>query len=210
MNGTKDDILVLDYGLGNSSSVLNMLRHIGAPARLSSCPDDIRASRKLILPGVGHFDAGARALERFGLASAIKEAALSNGANVLGICLGMQMLFSKSEEGQEPGLNLISGRVIRFRAEPLGLRVPHMGWNTVAPLRRDSIFSGVDQEQRFYFVHSYHAVCDRSEDVIGTTKYGVTFAAAVQRENIVGVQFHPEKSHRYGMALLARFAGLKP
>lgn len=202
----RSEILVLDYGLGNVASVLNMLHHIGARARLSKAAEDVAKADKLILPGVGHFDAGMRALSGSGLRDPLQQAVFERGARLLGICLGMQLLFESSDEGVSVGLGFLPGRVRRFDVEGRGLRVPHMGWAVVYPTKPGSLFDLSAPEQRFYFVHSFHAVCERPDDVAATANHGDTFTAAVERNNIAGVQFHPEKSHRFGMALLSRFA----
>jgi glutamine amidotransferase len=200
------DIVVLDTGLGNVGSVLNMLHHIGASAKLSRDPKTVAQGRKLILAGVGHFDAGVRALQDSALRSALTEAVTRNGANLLGICLGMQLLFDRSEEGDGQGLGFLPGSVRRFQVEGAGLRVPHMGWNVVTPAKKSRLFELTNEEQRFYFVHSFFVSPSRQEDTAAISNYGTPFAAAVEHENISGVQFHPEKSHRFGMALLSRFA----
>jgi len=198
-------IVILDYGMGNIASVANMIYRIGGKVKLSSSPDDVRRADKLILPGVGAFDAGVRALAERELDSAVKEAVANRGAVLLGICLGMQLLFESSEEGKLPGLGLVSGHVRRFQVEAQGLRVPHMGWNVVCPLHSSRLFNHEGEEQRFYFVHSYHAVCRDAADVSAIAHYGYDFTCAVERGSVMGVQFHPEKSHRFGMALLNRF-----
>jgi imidazole glycerol-phosphate synthase subunit HisH len=197
--------LIIDYGMGNLGSVLNMIRRVGGDARASSSVEEVRSAERMILPGVGAFDAGASALRKAGLDEAIRDAVRHNGALLLGICLGMQLLLESSEEGTLPGLALAPGRVRRFQVEGQGLRVPHMGWNVVRPIRPSKLLDVGDEEQRFYFVHSYFAECDDSADVAGVTHYGHDFTSALERERVFGVQFHPEKSHRFGMAVLKRF-----
>lgn len=201
-------IVIVDYGMGNIASVENMIRKVGGEAKLSSSPAEVRSAAKLVLPGVGSFDPGMRALGERSLDAAVREAANAHGAYVLGICLGMQLLFDSSEEGSLPGLALVSGDVRRFRPAAPGLRVPHMGWNVARPTRATRLFSPGAEESRYYFVHSFHARCAREEDVSAVTTYGYDFACAVERGNVMGVQFHPEKSHRFGMALFRRFIGL--
>ena len=199
-------ITVIDYGMGNIASVANMIRYLGGASTITSDPAEIAAARKLILPGVGSFDAGMTALRQSGLDAAIKTA-VENGAKLLGICLGMQLLLEGSEEGEIAGLGLISGRSRRLT--PSGrLRVPHMGWNRVQPVRPSSLFEPDAEDQRFYFVHSYFAECDDTADTCAVSEYGRTFASAVERGNVMGVQFHPEKSHQYGMALFRRYLAL--
>jgi len=198
--------IVVDYGLGNKGSVLNMLQKIGHPGRMTTAADEVRSAKRLILPGVGAFDHGMARLRDAGLEAPIKEA-VANGAGLLGICLGAQMLFDGSEEGELPGLGLISGRVIKFKQPADGaLRIPHMGWNVAVPRGDQPLFEGMDDSPRFYFVHSYHFAPTDEADVAATTVYGSTFASAVARGRVSGVQFHPEKSHRFGMALLTNYS----
>lgn len=196
---------IIDCGLGNPGSVLNMIRRIGGSGVLTSSPDDVRRASKVVLPGVGSFDAGMAALQHAGLDEALADAAAS-GAWVLGICLGMQLLLERSEEGTSAGLGLVPGRVHRFEVGEQGLKVPHMGWDTVTAARPSVLLEDANaEEQRFYFVHSYFAECDNESDVVGVTTYGLPFVSAFEHERILGVQFHPEKSHRFGMALMKRF-----
>lgn len=198
-------IVIVDYGMGNVASVANMIRKVGGEAKLSASPDEVRRARKLILPGVGAFDAGVTALAERSLDHAVREAVGANGAVLLGICLGMQLLFESSEEGALPGLALLRGRVRRFAGTEPPVRVPHMGWNLARPVGETRLFANDSETPRYYFVHSYHAECADAGDVSAITTHGYDFACAVERENVMGVQFHPEKSHRYGMALFERF-----
>lgn len=199
-------ISIISYGLGNLGSVVNMLKRVGTEAALVSTPDAVMASDRLLLPGVGAFDAGMALLNERGLTPAIQEFA-ATGRPVLGICLGMQLLLDGSEEGTLSGLGLIPGRSVRI-APHSGLRVPHMGWNVVTPTREDPLVAGLEPESRFYFVHSYKVVPDRQEDVLGTTDYGETFASMVRDGNVMGAQFHPEKSHMFGMQVLRNYVNL--
>lgn len=201
------EIQIIDVGIGNIASVFNMLRRIGAKSSLVSDPQKISIGSKLILPGVGSFNAGINALRERGMDDAVHEAA-NRGVYILGICLGMQLLFDRSEEGDLPGLGLINGQVDRIKSQDKSLKIPHMGWNVIRPIRESSLFSQNDEEQRFYFVHSYHVVCDNPSDVTALVSHGYDFTCAVQRDNILGVQFHPEKSHRFGMALMKKFVEL--
>jgi glutamine amidotransferase len=201
-------IVILDYGMGNVASVANMIRKVGGIARLSGSPDEVRTADKIVLPGVGSFDPGMKALAQSRLDVALREAVTERGATVLGICLGMQLLFDASEEGTLPGLGFVRGHVRRFDVARYGLRVPHMGWNVVREISRHRLFAKSDEPSRYYFVHSYHAECAREEDVSAVAHYGYDFACAVEHGNVMGVQFHPEKSHRFGMALLKRFVQL--
>lgn len=196
-------ITIVDYGMGNIGSVANMIRHVGGESRITPDPAAVAKADKLILPGVGHFDAGMSALRGTGLDEAVKAAA-RRGAALLGICLGMQLLLEGSEEGVAKGLDLVPGRAHRFALDGR-LRVPHMGWARVQPVRPSRLFELDADEQRFYFVHSYHTHCGGAEDVVALTEYGQTFVSAYERDNIMGVQFHPEKSHKFGMALFRRF-----
>ena len=199
-------ILIADYGMGNISSVRNMLRKAGGDANVSSDPKLLEKADKLLLPGVGAFDRGADALSKTGIGEAICRAA-NQGSSVLGICLGMQLLMDGSEEGLLPGLGLVPGRVHYFPAD-MNLKVPHMGWNYVSPTKPSALFGQEDEKPRFYFVHSYFAECAEIQDVAANTYYGFNFASAFSRNNIYGVQFHPEKSHRFGLELFRRFISL--
>jgi glutamine amidotransferase len=198
-------IVVLDYGVGNLASIVNMFRAAGATVRASSSAEDVRAAERLVLPGVGHFDHGMRMLNRSGLRDALEESAFVQRKPVLGICLGAQMLGRASEEGTESGLGWIDMSVRRL-PEVSGVRIPHMGWNQLTLKQESSLFMGMSNEARFYFVHSFFMACDDPAAVVATTTHGVEFTCAVQRENIAGVQFHPEKSLRHGLALLRNFA----
>lgn len=203
-------IVIADYGIGNLSSIRNMLHKVGCRDVVVSPAEDVIArAPKLILPGVGAFDHGMANLNRGGTVDALNEA-VRRGVPVLGICLGMQLMCSGSEEGDLRGLGWLEAHVSRFRPPAAsGLKVPHMGWNSIS-VRRDNPLLAADASgrRRFYFVHSYHVVCAREQDVLATTHYGHDFAAAFSRDNIYGVQFHPEKSHRFGMELMQRFVEL--
>ena len=199
-------VSLVDYGLGNLGSVVNMLKRVGAESRLVSSTEQILESDRLLLPGIGAFDTGMRLLDELGVVPAIKEFA-ATGKPLFGICLGMQLLLDSSEEGETPGLGLIPGRSLRFLDEP-GLRVPHMGWNSVEATRTDVLVADLPEMSRFYFVHSYRAVPDDDANVLGVTRYGVTFASMVRSGNVMGAQFHPEKSHAFGKQILKNFASL--
>jgi glutamine amidotransferase len=203
-------IVIIDYGMGNVGSIFNMLKKIGCQATISADPDEMMKADKLILPGVGAFDQGMMNLAERNLIPLLNKKIVDNRCPVLGICLGMQLITNRSEEGQLAGLGWIAAETRRFKfhSETMSLKVPHMGWNEVNPLDTSSIFNGFDEPPRFYFVHSYHVCCERAEDVLATSVYGYEFTAAVGKGNIMGTQFHPEKSHRFGMKLLHNFATL--
>jgi imidazole glycerol-phosphate synthase subunit HisH len=202
-------ILILDYGMGNLGSIRNMLKQAGFDAEVSGALEHLRAATKIILPGVGAFDHGMKQLRDRGLIEPLQEKILAQRAPILGICLGMQLLTKRSEEGQESGLGWIDAETIRFRVpSDSRLRVPHMGWNVARPAKPSRILDKIGETPRFYFVHSYHVVCADPADVLTVTTHGVDFVSGVERGNIYGVQFHPEKSHKFGMQLLANFADL--
>lgn len=185
---------------------MNMLKRVDGDGRLVTTAAEILNSERLLLPGIGAFDTGMRLLDERGLTPAIKEFAAS-GKPLLGICLGMQLLLDSSEEGVAPGLGLIEGKSERFATNP-GLRVPHMGWNVVSPVRADSLVEGLGEDSRFYFVHSYKVVPSDPHHILATTRYGDTFASMVRARNVMGAQYHPEKSHAFGMRILRNFATL--
>lgn len=199
-------ILVPDFGIGNFASIIRMAEKCGYSCAIARQPEELISADKIILAGVGAFDHGISALNGGGWREALINASLERKVPIIGICLGMQMMCNKSEEGELQGLGWIDADVLRFRfSDESCLKVPHMGWNTLSVYRENPIILNSKDEQRFYFVHSYHVVCHEVEDVIATANYGGDFVAAFQHRNIFGVQFHPEKSHRYGMALLKRF-----
>ena len=201
-------IAIINYGLGNLGSIANMLKVIGEKSIITADPEKIKSADKLILPGVGAFDAGMSKLKETGLIQVIKDEAVG-GKPMLGICLGMQLLGNSSEEGELPGLGLIDFECKKFNLPPeLGLKVPHMGWDIVEFKKDVPLLKDVTGRQRYYFVHTYHAVCANPEDVMMTCDYGYEFACAVNRGNVYGVQFHPEKSHDFGMRLLSNFVDL--
>lgn len=199
-------VSIVSYGLGNLGSVVNMLKRVGAESQIVSTPEEVMASERLLLPGIGAFDTGMRLLNDQGLTPAIKEFA-ATGKPLFGICLGMQLLLDGSEEGVEPGLGLVPGTSVRFVEQP-ELRVPHMGWNAVTPLRDDPLVADLEPDSRFYFVHSFRVVPTRGNDVLGTTRYGESFASMIQSGNVRGAQYHPEKSHAFGMRVLSNFSSL--
>lgn len=196
---------ILDYGIGNVGSIQNMLKKAGAQARIVHTAEEADRCEKLILPGVGAFDEGMDRLDASGMRASL-DAAVAQGKPVLGICLGMQMLGLSSEEGKREGLGYIPFHNVRFRLEA-PLKVPHMGWDVVSISDpADPLVTGVEARPRYYFVHSYYAQCEQQADALMLCDYGAPFAAAVRHGNVRGTQFHPEKSHRFGMALLKNFA----
>lgn len=204
-------IVVLDYGIGNSGSMYNMLRRILKNVIITTEPKAIMEASAIILPGVGSFDNGMQKLNASGILEYLEQRVLKDKIPFLGVCLGMQLLLESSEEGKELGLGWIQGEVKRFTFsgyEQKNLKIPHMGWNLVNPINKDSLFNGFDDNARFYFVHSYHVTCRNNENILSTTDYGYSFISSVNKENIFGVQFHPEKSHRFGMSLLKNFTEL--
>lgn len=200
-------ITVIDYGMGNLGSIQNMFKRIGAPTVVTGDPDRIAKASKLLLPGVGAFDSAMERINSRGLHQVLDRKALTERIPILGICLGMQLLTRSSDEGKLPGLGWIPAITSRFPAQP-GLKVPHMGWNMVARTRENPLTLNLPHDARFYFVHSYYVRVDNDKDSILKADYGIRFDAAVQHENIFGAQFHPEKSHKFGMHILANFARL--
>lgn len=200
-------IAVVDYNTGNVGSVLNMLKKVGAKAVISRDPDVLRAADKLILPGVGAFDEALANLHRFGLYDVLNELVIERHRPILGICLGAQIMARSSDEGVRPGLGWLNARIVRFQApEQQVLRVPHMGWNRVQPEAvGGGIFMGVPQPMRFYFVHSYHMVVDEPSLELASSDYGSRFTSAMGCGNILSMQFHPEKSHKYGIQVFRNF-----
>ena len=201
-------IVIVDYGAGNVASIRNMLRKAGYESEISGSPEALSAATKLILPGVGHFDHGMQGLAERGLLSPLNRRVLEDRVPVLGICLGVQLFARSSEEGELPGLGWIDADVRRFDPARMAekLRIPHMGWADVEIVKSHPLFSELPSSPRFYFVHSYHLVCDTESDVALRATHGYAFTAAVALDNVMGVQFHPEKSHAYGLRLLENFA----
>ncbi len=198
--------------MGNLASIHNMFKKVGAPSKLVSTADEINTAQALIIPGVGKFDHAMRQISALGLRDALDNAALVRKIPILGICLGMQLMTRRSEEGQLPGLGWINADTILIDGGE-DLRVPHMGWNWVTIKKSNSYFDQGLGEHRFYFVHSYAVRCDNPGDILTTTEYAGEFVSSFSVANLVGVQFHPEKSHKYGASFLERFAiahGLRP
>ncbi len=199
-------ICIIDYGLGNIGSILNMLKYMGINAVSSSDPEIIHTATHLILPGVGSFDSGINKLKEKGLAEVLNREVLDVKKPVLGICLGAQLMLDSSTEGSQPGLGWIKGNCLKFDTA-LGIKIPHMGWNTLDRIYDNCLFTGLPgYPPRFYFVHSYYFNLADKKDCTATSLYGREFASSFRKGNIYGVQFHPEKSHKFGMQVLLNFA----
>lgn len=204
-------IAILDYNMGNVASIENMLKRIGyTDAVITSDIQIIGKADKIILPGVGAFDYGMNNLHSLGITDVLQEKVLEQNTPLLGICLGMQLLTEDSEEGVLSGLGFFKAHTVKFPLEWNGtnLKIPHMGWDYVTPKSHSPLFSNCSADIRFYFVHSYYVSCEDQSEVLATTQYGNEFASVIGRDNIFGVQFHPEKSHRFGMNLLKNFVEL--
>ena len=198
-------ISIVDYGMGNLGSIVNMFKRIGVAAQITGDADELARAHKILLPGVGAFDGAMQRIEQSGLRAVLDHKALQERVPVLGICLGMQLLTRSSEEGERPGLGWIAASTRRFEAAS-NLKIPHMGWNAVQVVQPSPLTQDLPADARFYFVHSYYVAVDDQQDSLLKAHYGTTFDAAVSHQNIYGAQFHPEKSHRFGMQLLANFA----
>lgn len=200
-------IVIVDYKTANLGSIVNMFKRIGAPARVAETPAQLEGANAILLPGIGHFDTCARNLRAAGFADALQQPVLERRLPLLGICVGAQLLTRGSEEGDSPGLGWVAADTLRFpdiaRAD---YKVPHMGWNLVRPTQAHPLFAQFQETPRFYFVHSYYMRCDDAASQLASTEHGVEFASGVVKDNVAGVQFHPEKSHRFGMQLLRNFA----
>ena len=202
-------VTLIDYGVGNLGSILNMFKKIGVPVTTASDAAGIDRARKILLPGVGAFDAAIKRIDELGLRQALDRKALVDKIPILGVCLGMQLLTRSSEEGKLPGLAWIPADTRAFRGKlDSSWKIPHMGWNQVRQSRPSGLTRELPGDSRFYFVHSYYVKCDSTEDSILEASYGLEFTAALQRGNIFGAQFHPEKSHKFGMRLLKNFGEL--
>jgi glutamine amidotransferase len=189
--------------MGNLASIQNMIKKIGEKAEISSNPKDILNASKLILPGVGAFERGIKNIKDLNLIDSLNEAVLVKKIPILGICLGMQLMTNFSEEGNVEGLKWIDARTIKFRLDNQ-FKIPHIGWTNVKTEKNSKLINGIE-ENRFYFVHSYHVICSSKNDILLTAEYGYSFVAGFEKDNIIGVQFHPEKSHKFGMQLFRNF-----
>jgi glutamine amidotransferase len=200
-------IAILDYGIGNLKSVYNMFKKVGIKSIITSDIENIKKADKYLLPGVGSFDHGITNLRNAPFFKILEKEVLENKKPILGICLGMQLLTNSSEEGKEKGLGWIDAKTVKFNLEDKTLSIPHMGWNKTYPIDKNNIFSNLE-ENRFYFVHSYHVVCNDKSNILATTNYGQQFTCSIYKNNIYGVQFHPEKSHKFGMQLFKNFGDM--
>jgi glutamine amidotransferase len=200
-------LAIVDYGVGNLGAIPNMLERLAAPAVVTSDESVIAGAERIILPGVGHFAAGMANLHAKGLIPVLEERIVRDAVPTLGVCLGMQLLFEGSEEADQPGLGWLRGRVVRFRSTGADRErpIPHMGWAELDVQRTTPLLGDLGDAPRFYFAHTYHPEPADPEDVVATATYRYPFAAVVQRANIHGAQFHPEKSHRFGLQLLKNF-----
>lgn len=199
-------LVIIDYGLGNIGSIVNMIRKVGYECVVSCEIEKIRNATKIILPGVGAFDSAMKRLSELSLIDVLKEKVIIEKTPIIGICLGMQLMTFNSEEGKIEGLGFINAVTKKFNLDEK-YKIPHMGWNTVSLKKDSKLFYGMEnRENRFYFVHSYYAVCSNPYDVLTTSNYGgIEFVSSFEKENIIGVQFHPEKSHKFGMQLIKNF-----
>lgn len=204
-------ITIIDYNMGNFAAINNMLKKLGYDTKVTSNPEEIKSAKKIVLPGVGSFDYGMENLKKLDLIEVLSDKVLKERVPILGVCLGMQLLTKSSEEGTVSGLGFIDANTYKFRFEDEfnNLKVPSMGWNTVNLKQQDSILKSKFNNQRFYFVHSYYVKCNIESDILATSLYGIDFVSAFQHENIFGCQFHPEKSHKFGLEVLMNFAELE-
>ena len=202
-------VVIVDYRTGNSNSIKRTLDRIGSRSIISSQIEDLTEADKIILPGVGHFAKAMANLKELGLQDVLNEAVLTKRKPILGICLGMELMGMTSEEGHKPGLQWLDAEAVRFKI-PVATRhkVPHMGWNNILIKKASALMHGVEDLSEFYFAHSYHLKINDRSDLLTETEYGISFPSAVERQNIFGVQFHPEKSHRAGVQVLKNFVDM--
>ena len=199
-------ITIIDYGMGNLGSVANMIKKVGGKSVITSDKEDIKKAKKILLPGVGAFDNAVKNLKSLDLWDLIKEKVLEEKISIIGICLGMQLLTKGSEEGDLEGFGFIDAYAKKFKFENSDLKIPHMGWNIVKLQKKSKLFEGMEKEEnRFYFVHSFAVECYNKEDILTITNYGYDFVSSFEKDNIIGCQFHPEKSHKFGMKLFKNF-----
>lgn len=198
--------IIVDYGMGNLGSILNMIKKLGHHGEITRDKKKILQATKLILPGVGSFDKAIYNIRDLKIYEPIKKRIEQDKVPTLGICLGMQLMMERSEEGKENGFGFFDGEVVKFNLTTSSkLKIPHMGWNYISIKKEHQLLENLSDLSRFYFVHSYHVMCSDNQDILATTKYGYEFVSAVSKNNILGVQFHPEKSHKFGLQLIRNF-----
>lgn len=203
-------ITIVNYGSGNIKAITNIFEKYNIAYRVATHFDELASAQKIILPGVGAFDATMEKLEQSGLRLILDKKALVEKIPVLGICVGMQIMGEGSDEGKKSGLGWISGRVKKFDSNQINHlpKTPHLGWNSIQPMKAHKLLEGIDKEKGFYFIHNYYFEASNESDVLTTTHYGYSFASALQKDNIMATQFHPEKSHINGVQLLINFSKL--
>jgi imidazole glycerol-phosphate synthase subunit HisH len=203
-------ITLIDYGVGNIFAFQNVYKRLNIPTKIAKSQEDLNDAIKLILPGVGSFDYAMNRLNDSGMREKLDELVLGKKIPVIGICVGMQMMGNRSDEGKEEGLKWIDSEILKFDENLVEQRtkLPHMGWNNVTPVKNHPLFIGLDKEAIFYFLHSFYFKCNNPADSIAVSDYGLSFSSAVNKDNMYGIQFHPEKSHQYGEKLLHNFAKL--
>jgi glutamine amidotransferase len=203
-------ITLIDYGVGNIFAFQNVYKRLDISTKIAKTHEDLSGAKKLILPGVGSFDYAMGQLNASGMRETLDELVLEKKVPVIGICVGMQMMGNRSDEGKLEGLKWIDSEILKFDESLIQQRtkLPHMGWNDVTPISNHPLFSGLEKEAIFYFLHSYYFKCNNPAESIAISDYGISFTSAVNRDNVFGIQFHPEKSHQYGEKLLHNFAML--
>ncbi len=203
-------ITIIDYGVGNIFAFQNVYKRLNIPTKIAKTKQDLADAKKLILPGVGSFDYAMTQLNASGMREKLDELVLEKKVPVIGICVGMQIMGNRSDEGKLEGLKWIDSDILKFDENLIQQRtkLPHMGWNDVNPINNHPLFIGLEKEAIFYFLHSFYFKCKNETESIAVSNYGISFSSAVHRENIYGIQFHPEKSHQYGEKLLHNFANL--
>lgn len=203
-------ITIIDYGVGNINAFVNVYKRLNVETKIAKTAEDLEGAEKLILPGVGHFDHAMSELIKSGILDKLNELVLVKKVPVIGICVGMQMMANSSDEGSLEGLKWIDATVKKFDETKIKqvTRLPHMGWNDARPVVKSPLFEGLEKDALFYFLHSYYFECNKAEDILAVSDYGEQFTCAAHNENVYGIQFHPEKSHKYGETLLHNFAKL--
>jgi glutamine amidotransferase len=203
-------ITIIDYGVGNINAFVNVYKRLNVPTKIAKTAADLEGAQKLILPGVGHFDHAMTELMNSGMHEKLEELVMIKKVPIIGICVGMQMMGNSSDEGKLEGLKWIDASIKKFDETKIKqvTRLPHMGWNDVQPVVSNPLFEGLEKEALFYFLHSYYFECNNKADILAFSDYGSKFTCAAHHENVYGIQFHPEKSHHYGEALLHNFAKL--